>query len=334
MAKNYDDDWDYTPSSAYRTEPDTKAGKKGKKESKSPQPADSESPYPTYLDRGYDTSSGRAPVTSDPSAYPAQKKGSGKAIWIFASLLLLFNIVNLVLIINLMYITAGLSDIGSYFPDGLSDMETAYADYQEDMDESGYSTDDTYDSADTYDTYDPYDPYNTDSGYIDPASSDVSVVDIPSDETSPDQNTETSGAGVMDDGDTAARIEETATRNEAPAAVSSEELSDLSTIISEVSGVVPDGVDMSLVNPDFKASMDSYEQFFDDYFTFMDAYERAETTDQTSVELLGEYITAYAENMNNLKEIDYRSLSPEDAAYYVEVTNRIYDRLERSHSGN
>ncbi len=80
---------------------------------------------------------------------------------------------------------------------------------------------------------------------------------------------------------------------------------------------VPSGV-----SPEFKAAMDSYESFFDEYIDFMKAMSR----DPTNTTLLLRYtavMTQYAETMEKLEAIDESRLSPADDAYYIEVMARI-----------
>lgn len=78
------------------------------------------------------------------------------------------------------------------------------------------------------------------------------------------------------------------------------------------------------VSPDFKASMDEYEQFFDQYVEFMNSY------DSSSPEMLleyGELMTQYSETMDALDAIDENSLSDADLAYFNEVMGRINQKL-------
>lgn len=85
-------------------------------------------------------------------------------------------------------------------------------------------------------------------------------------------------------------------------------------------------VDTSAVDPTFKGMMDGHEAFFSEYVEFVKAYE----ADPTSVELIGQYsdmMARYTETMSALGEIDEGSLTPADAAYYAEVTARIYEML-------
>lgn len=80
------------------------------------------------------------------------------------------------------------------------------------------------------------------------------------------------------------------------------------------------------VDPEFKRTMDSYEAFFDEYAEFMRTYD--ESDDPAS--LMTQYtdiLTRYAEVTDGLYSIDESSLSAADAAYYAEVTARIYQKL-------
>ena len=72
--------------------------------------------------------------------------------------------------------------------------------------------------------------------------------------------------------------------------------------------------------------MDSYEAFFDEYVAFMEKY--AESDDTTS--LLADYsnyMSQYAEVMKKMDAIDEDELSTAEAAYYLEVSTRITQKL-------
>jgi len=80
------------------------------------------------------------------------------------------------------------------------------------------------------------------------------------------------------------------------------------------------------IDPDFKAAMDSYEKFFDEYVIFMKAYK--ESDDAAS--MANEYtamMMQYLETMTALDEIDEDALSDEEALYYAEVMLRINQKL-------
>ena len=84
--------------------------------------------------------------------------------------------------------------------------------------------------------------------------------------------------------------------------------------------------DPSQVSADFKASMDSYEKFFDQYVEFMKKYKDS----GNSISMLADYtkmMQQYTDTMNKLNAIDQNSLSAADEAYYLEVMGRITQKL-------
>lgn len=84
--------------------------------------------------------------------------------------------------------------------------------------------------------------------------------------------------------------------------------------------------DESTPSADFKTAMDEYEAFFDEYVAFVQAYN----ADPSATDLLAQYpdmMTQYADTMAAMSDIDAGSLTPEDYAYYAEVTARITAKL-------
>ena len=94
---------------------------------------------------------------------------------------------------------------------------------------------------------------------------------------------------------------------------------DVTEATEDVSG--SDGID-----PDFRAAMDSYEKFFDDYVIFMKAYKDADDVSSMANEYTA-MMQQYLETMTALQGIDQGSLSDEDALYYAEVMLRINQKL-------
>ena len=85
--------------------------------------------------------------------------------------------------------------------------------------------------------------------------------------------------------------------------------------------------DYSLVTPEFKELMDSYESFYDKYIEFMNKYSSGEMD-------VMEMMTDYADMLSQMEEwsdkvdqIDETELSPADDAYYLLVTLRIEQKL-------
>ena len=95
---------------------------------------------------------------------------------------------------------------------------------------------------------------------------------------------------------------------------------------SEIREAVKNG-DYSLVTPEFKATMDAYEAFYDEYLAFMKKYTSGEG-DVLSM------LTDYTNMMSKLDEwsekidkIDESTLSPADDAYYLLVTLRVSQKM-------
>ena len=87
--------------------------------------------------------------------------------------------------------------------------------------------------------------------------------------------------------------------------------------------------DKSGVNPDLKAFLDEYEAFMYDYIEFMDKYENSDDV----FSMLDDYtkmMTKYAEFAKALEEYDEDEMSAADAAYYLEVTNRVNQKMLES----
>lgn len=80
------------------------------------------------------------------------------------------------------------------------------------------------------------------------------------------------------------------------------------------------------IRPEFKAAMDSYEAFYDEYCEFMEEY----MADPTNLKLLAKYpemLSKLSEMDKAFDEWDDGDLSNEELAYYLEVTNRVTQKL-------
>ena len=85
------------------------------------------------------------------------------------------------------------------------------------------------------------------------------------------------------------------------------------------------------IRPEFKEYMDSYEQFMDEYIEFMEKYEKADTGSAALMlvdytRLMGRY-TDFAEKLDAMDESDYTKAQ---WAYYLEVTNRVNQKLPKA----
>ena len=80
------------------------------------------------------------------------------------------------------------------------------------------------------------------------------------------------------------------------------------------------------VSADFKAAMDKYEAFIDEYVTFIKKYEE----EGRPLSMLSEYtelMTQYTEFAETMAAYNGDNLSAADYAYYLEVMNRVNQKL-------
>lgn len=81
------------------------------------------------------------------------------------------------------------------------------------------------------------------------------------------------------------------------------------------------------VDPELKAFLDSYEKFMDEYILFMKKYM---DDPGNAVTMLGEYASImekYGEFAEAVEKYDEKEMSTADAKYYLEVTNRINQKM-------
>lgn len=86
--------------------------------------------------------------------------------------------------------------------------------------------------------------------------------------------------------------------------------------------------DSAGVDPDLKATLDSYEKIMNEYCDFMEKYENADSSDMIS--MLDDYykmLDEYTDAMDALNKLDTSNMSTADYKYYLDVTNRVSKRL-------
>ena len=85
------------------------------------------------------------------------------------------------------------------------------------------------------------------------------------------------------------------------------------------------------IRPEFKEYLDSYEKFMDEYIEFMKKYEKADSSSAALMLYdyyrLMERYTEFGEKLDAMDESDYTSA---EWAYYLEVTNRVNQKLLRA----
>ena len=85
------------------------------------------------------------------------------------------------------------------------------------------------------------------------------------------------------------------------------------------------------IRPEFKEFMDSYEDFMDEYVAFMEKYSKADPS--SAALMLYDYsrlMERYAEFGEKLDALDESEYTTAEWAYYLEVTNRVNQKLLRS----
>lgn len=85
-------------------------------------------------------------------------------------------------------------------------------------------------------------------------------------------------------------------------------------------------LDETLIRPEFKEAMDSYEAFFDEYVETVRLYKE----NPTDAEILAQYSDILTREATMVKEFDEwesTDMTTAEAAYYLEVHSRIYAKL-------
>ena len=80
------------------------------------------------------------------------------------------------------------------------------------------------------------------------------------------------------------------------------------------------------IRSEFKEAMDSYEDFFAEYCSFMEKYQK----NPTDVSLLADYakfMAQYVETMEEMEALEDTDMNDEELKYYIEVTARINQML-------
>lgn len=82
------------------------------------------------------------------------------------------------------------------------------------------------------------------------------------------------------------------------------------------------------IRPEFKEFLDAYEAYMDEYVAFMQKYSQADPEDM--VAMMGDYtaiMTRYAEFAEKMEAVDEEELTNAELAYYLEVTDRVNQKL-------
>ena len=97
---------------------------------------------------------------------------------------------------------------------------------------------------------------------------------------------------------------------------------------AESQDILSDAASESNSDPSVRDVLDQYEAFMNEYIAFMQTYYNA-TPDQM-LDMLDDYydlLEEYDEMVELLDSLDTSSMTAEDYAYYIEVTNRVNENL-------
>ena len=90
---------------------------------------------------------------------------------------------------------------------------------------------------------------------------------------------------------------------------------------SEDSGTIDEEL-----NSDFKTAMDKYEDFMDDYISFMKKY-KANPSDLSLLSDYSKYMSDYVTFVDEFNGWENKDLNASELAYYVEVQTRVSKKL-------
>lgn len=81
------------------------------------------------------------------------------------------------------------------------------------------------------------------------------------------------------------------------------------------------------IDPDFKAAMDSYEEFIDEYVEFMKKYKESDGKDVSLLTDYADYMREYTEFAEDFEKWENEELTTAETAYYIEVQARVSQKL-------
>ena len=116
-------------------------------------------------------------------------------------------------------------------------------------------------------------------------------------------------------------VKDDTSKETTPATPPATEPSGEATIPSATEGEKDNAID-----PEFKAAMDSYEKFFDEYVAIIKKY-KANPTDMSILTDYANYMGQYADMMQKFEKWENEDLNTAEAAYYVDVQARITKKL-------
>ena len=85
-------------------------------------------------------------------------------------------------------------------------------------------------------------------------------------------------------------------------------------------------VDNNSIDPEFKAAMDSYESFMNEYVDFMKKYSE-NPSDFTLLADYATYMSKYSEFVKDFEKWEDEDMNDAETAYYIDVQTRVNNKL-------
>lgn len=80
------------------------------------------------------------------------------------------------------------------------------------------------------------------------------------------------------------------------------------------------------LDPDFKAAMNSYEKFMDEYVAFMKKY-KSNPSDMSLLTEYADYMSKYADFVEDFEKWEDEEMNAAETAYYIDVQERVSKKL-------
>lgn len=80
------------------------------------------------------------------------------------------------------------------------------------------------------------------------------------------------------------------------------------------------------IDPDFKAAMDSYEEFMDEYVAFMKKYNN-NPSDLTLLSEYADYMSKYSDFLESFEKWGDKEMNTAETTYYLDVQTRVNKKL-------
>ena len=81
------------------------------------------------------------------------------------------------------------------------------------------------------------------------------------------------------------------------------------------------------IRPEFKESVDSYEEFMNEYVDFMKKYENSNGSDAQMLLDYSRFIAKYADMADKFNKLGDEDMTAEESTYYLQVQSRVLAKL-------